>query len=402
VLGQGGVADRARLRSRIRSGIRRKRSVISRLAVDPSAIPPTLRAEPPPTVATAEEREAAELESDAWILHDHHGLGVSAGAPRRRLLRPILVGFRRLANVVLRPMLEQQSVYNGANARAVSSLRNQAIRHQQVLDDLREAVVNVLQRAVREQADVLLDLDRSTQTTLRQIEALHPRQLDIDQLSLANAFRGTEPSVRDRQQRYVARFDGLDDVVDVGCGRGEFLELLREAGVTARGIDADLRMIEHCRAKGLEVELREAVDYLSGLPEDTLGGIFAAQVIEHLASTDLLSLVQEARRVLRPGGVFLVESPNPEALLTFAEFYLDPTHVRPYHPQLIRWLLEQEGFVDVEIELSVDPDESLPLPPLEAAGITAADFDQAVRNLNTLLYGRLAFAVTAAKAPPRA
>jgi len=299
-------------------------------------------------------------------------------------------------------MLEQQSVYNGANARAVSSLRNQAIRHQQVLDDLREAVVNVLQRAVREQADVLLDLDRSTQTTLRQIEALHPRQLDIDQLSLANAFRGTEPSVRDRQQRYVARFDGLDDVVDVGCGRGEFLELLREAGVTARGIDADLRMIEHCRAKGLEVELREAVDYLSGLPEDTLGGIFAAQVIEHLASTDLLSLVQEARRVLRPGGVFLVESPNPEALLTFAEFYLDPTHVRPYHPQLIRWLLEQEGFVDVEIELSVDPDESLPLPPLEAAGITAADFDQAVRNLNTLLYGRLAFAVTAAKAPPRA
>jgi SAM-dependent methyltransferase len=402
VAGQGGVADRGRLRSRIRHGIRRKSSLISRLEIDRSARPPALRPERSPAAEAADKQEEVELERDAWTLHDHHGLGLDPGAPRNPLVRPILITVRRLAQIVLRPMLEQQSLYNGANARAVSSLRNQAIRHEQVLDDLREAVVNVLQRAVREHAEALLELDRSTQIAVRQIEALRPPQLGVDQLALTDAFRGTEASVRDRQQRYVDRFVGLDDVLDIGCGRGEFLELLQKAGVNARGIDSDRRMVEHCRDKGLEADLREALDYLSSLPEDSVGGIFAAQVIEHLVASDLLIFIRQARRVLGPGGVLLLESPNPEALLTFAEFYVDPTHVRPYHPQLIRWLLEHEGFVDAEIELSVDPDESLPLPPLKAAGISAPEFDQAVMKLNTLLYGRRTFAVTAAKAPTSA
>jgi hypothetical protein len=96
----------------------------------------------------------------------------------------------------------------------------------------------------------------------------------------------------------------------------------------------------------------------------------------------------------------LVESVNPESLMTFAEFYIDPTHVRPYHPQAVRWLFKEEGFVDVEVELSVDPEPGQPLPPLAAAGIEAPEFDRAVAALNTLVYGSRAYAV--AGATPRA
>src|SRR5207237_766826 len=160
------------------------------------------------------------------------------------------------------------------------------------------------------------------------------------------------------------------------------------------------RMVEYCRLKRLLVEQRGALEYLSGLPDESEQGFFAAQVIEHLPSFDLVRLVREARRALEPGGVLLVESVNPESLMTFAEFYIDPTHGRPYHPRAVRWLFEEEGFVHIEVELSVDPEPRRVLPPLAAAGIEAPEFDKAVAALNTLVYGSRAYAVVGAT--PRA
>jgi O-antigen chain-terminating methyltransferase len=363
-----------------------------RIEIHPAKLPDTLLPERDQAVLERETEEARELERDAWALHDLHALGGTIEPPRRRLTRPVVSALRRFGLAVLRPVLEQQSTYNGANARAVSTLRNQTLRHERVLADLKN-VVNVLQRAIREQAEASFEFDRMGRIFEREVQRLADRRLDVDQLALTNAFRGTEASVRERQQPYVARFAGRENVLDIGCGRGEFLELLQAAGVAAVGVDADPQMVEHCRAKGLVVERRDALEYVSGLPEGSLGGAFAAQVIEHLTPGDVLRLVRALRRVVAPGGVVLLESPNPEALVTFAEFYVDPTHLRPYNPQAIRWLLEQEGFADVEIELSAEPEGSERLPPLREAGLGAEDFDRSLAHLNELIYGGRTYAV---------
>jgi SAM-dependent methyltransferase len=377
-------SDRQLIRKRIRDGIFRERGGII-----------SFRSEPlPGAVAAAADgdSEAAELERDVGALHDLHVLHVGTETPRHRMLGRLIAPIRRLAEGVLRPMLGHQSAFNGTAARAISSIRNQAIRNERLLHEHA--------KFLGEHTGTLLDIERAARTLEREIGADSARQLGLDQFALANAFRGTEDSVKERQQRYVERFAGRRKVVDLGCGRGEFLELLREAEIGARGIDSDSRMVEYCRLKRLSVEQRDALEYLSGLPDESEQGFFAAQVIEHLPAFDLVRLVREARRALEPGGVLLVESVNPESLMTFAEFYIDPTHVRPYHPQAVRWLFKEEGFVDVEVELSVDPEPGQPLPPLAAAGIEAPEFDRAVAALNTLVYGSRAYAV--AGATPRA
>jgi len=384
--------DREQIRARIHDGIQREQGGLIRLRADPLPIQTELPA------SLAGDPEAIELERDVEELHRHHQLYVGGGAPKRLLVRPVIKWFRKLSNAALRPMLEHQSSYNGALARSVSALRNQGIRHELLMIDLHESL-NEHARTIGEQTNALLDIERTARTLERDLSPLRPRKLDLDQLALANAFRGTEASVKDRQTRYIARFAGADPVVDLGCGRGEFLELLRASNVEARGIDLDTEMVEHCRAKGLTVEQRDALEYLSGLPDNSLGGIFAAQVVEHLPAFDLVRLVREACRTLQPSGALVIESVNPESLMTFAEFYIDPTHVRPYHPQAISWLFEQAGFSAVEVELSVDPEPDRPLPPLAAAGITAPAFDDALTHLNTLVYGRRAYAVTGL-APP--
>jgi O-antigen chain-terminating methyltransferase len=250
-----------------------------------------------------------------------------------------------------------------------------------------------LRLAIGEHAGVLLEQERVVRILEHQDRLAGSEALDVDRLALARAFRGDEDSVRERQARYLAHFEGASSVLDIGCGRGEFLELLRDAGIDARGVDEDGHAVEHCRAKGLDVIRRNGISVLEESTDGSLGGIFAAQVIEHLPPSALLRLVRQARRALAPGGVLLLESVNPETLLNFAEFYIDPTHIRPYHPRLLLWLFEQEGFVDVQADSSVDPDPTFKLPPLSSAGLDAPEFDAALDRLNALLYGRLAYAV---------
>jgi SAM-dependent methyltransferase len=377
-VGQAATGAQEQLRRRIRDRVRRRRGGSLRLRAEPVTLPRV------PEAGLVDRDEARQLERDVQSLHDLHTLEIPTSTPRR-LTRPLIAPLRRIARSVLRPMTGHQSTYNGANARAVSALRNQAIRHEQLLMDLR--------MAVGEHAGALLDIERTARMLEREIDPLTRRRLELDQFELNNSFRGSEESVRERQSRYVDRYRGRSAVVDLGCGRGEFLELLRDAGVDATGIDLDRSMVEHCRRKGLRVERRDALEYLASEADASVDGVFAAQVIEHLPATDLVRLIRQCHRVLMPGGILALESVNPEALITFAEFYIDPTHVRPYHPQAVQWLLEHEGFAEVEVELSVETDPAFLLPPLAAAGVEAPDFDDARERLNALLFGRRAYAV---------
>ena len=162
--------------------------------------------------------------------------------------------------------------------------------------------------------------------------------------------RGTREEIRHRQQAYLDLFAPASPVLDVGCGRGEFLELCRENGIAARGVDLDAGMVAHCRAAGLDVAEGDALATLAALPDGALGGIFCAQVIEHLTPEALIALVRLAHQKLRSGGVLLCETPNPACLTVFSgAFYVDLSHVKPIHPEAARFVAEAAGFRDVEI-----------------------------------------------------
>lgn len=174
---------------------------------------------------------------------------------------------------------------------------------------------------------------------------------DIDWLKFAEKFRGSETAIKERQQIYAARFQGHSPVLDIGCGRGELLEVLRDAGIGATGIDLSEDSLALCRSKRLQVEAADLFTYLRDLPDASFGGVVCSQVVEHLPPERLPELVQLAHAKLRSGGLLAIETPNPECLAIFAtHFYLDPTHRHPIPPALMCFYLEEAGFGRIEVE----------------------------------------------------
>ena len=180
--------------------------------------------------------------------------------------------------------------------------------------------------------------------------AIAPPPDDFDSFRFSERFRGSADSVRSKLQVHVDRFLGQSPVLDLGCGRGEFLALLAESGTDAIGVESNSELVLQARAQGLNVEAADLFDFLEAREPGSAGGIFSAHVIEHMAPAQLARLVNLAWRVLRPGGVLLFETPNPACLAIFATyFYLDPTHVRPVPAELVTYLLEEAGFTGIEI-----------------------------------------------------
>ncbi len=164
-----------------------------------------------------------------------------------------------------------------------------------------------------------------------------------------------------RQQFYVPFFKGRGEVLDLGCGRGEFLELMREAGVEARGVDLSEECVALCRSKQLRAEQADLFVYLDGLADSALDGIFSAQVIEHLPPERVLEFVRLAASKLVRGGLLAIETPNPECLAVFTtHFYLDPTHSRPVPALLLHFYMEECGLGQIEIHRLSPATDSMP------------------------------------------
>lgn len=198
--------------------------------------------------------------------------------------------------------------------------------------------------------------------------------MPIDWLRFGDAFRGREEDIRERQKRHVSRFAGAQhEILDLGCGRGEFLEAARDAGLQARGIDLSEESVALCRSKGLAAEQADIFAYLDAAPDRSLGGIFCSQVIEHLPPERIPVLVRLAAAKMRPGSLVAFETPNPECLAIFAtHFYIDPTHTRPIPPALLRFYAEEAGFGNVEVERLAPASESIPaLKELPSAVVEA-------------------------------
>ena len=183
----------------------------------------------------------------------------------------------------------------------------------------------------------------------------------LDWLKFGEKFRGAEEYVKDRQRIYADRFRGRENVLDIGCGRGELLEVLKEAGIPARGIDLSEESVAVCRGKNLEAEKADLFEYLERQPDGSLGGIVCSQVVEHLPPERVPELVRLAHAKIRKDGLVAFETPNPECLAIFAtHFYLDPTHTRPIPPPLMAFYLEEAGFGRIETERLYPAVETMP------------------------------------------
>jgi O-antigen chain-terminating methyltransferase len=279
------------------------------------------------------------------------------------------------------------------------------------LEDLRDSRTETrrkLSRLERRVGDGLVRAPPSTRTA-RAVrgESLTARdrslevERTLDYIEFENRFRGSPEEIRKRQSMYVELFSAAPrPAVDLGCGRGEFLRLLEEAGVEAYGVDQNADMVALCQENGLKAVQADALTHLTSLDSGSLGGIFSAQMVEHLEPDGVVRLFELAADCLAPGGVLVVETLNPESLSTFTNaLYIDLGHLRPLHPQTLSFLAERAGFGDVEIRYSspMPPESRLQLIPQgsPSQGSLEALVNENFKRIDDVLFGPQDFAVVA-------
>jgi O-antigen chain-terminating methyltransferase len=205
-------------------------------------------------------------------------------------------------------------------------------------------------------------------------------------------FRGSREQVREQLRDYLPVFASSDDILDLGCGRGEFLELLKEAGKRAEGVDASPSMLRQAEERDVVCSEGDILAFLKAREDHSAGGVFSSQVIEHFTPDYLQAVVLECHRVLRPGSPVLLETINPQSLLALSRiFFLDATHQNPLHPEFMRFLLERYGFTGVEIVYRGYPD-SEKLDEIGPEHPVATTFNTNVDKLNDLLYAPTVYA----------
>ena len=305
-----------------------------------------------------------------------HGVRGLLTAPAKAVLRPLLRWY-------VAPVVDAQRDFNDVTLKLIDDLYAQldARVDPRLLQELEERVFR-LERAAR-----------ATSTTARPVAPVASSEpAPLDYFTFEARMRGSRGDVRDRQQAYVADFREAAPVLDLGCGRGEFLSLLREAGIEASGVDLDPDMVEACRAEGLAVEHADALAYLEALEDGSLGGVFAAQVVEHLRPGPLVRLLELAVAKLRPGGILVAETMNPLSFIALKNYFADLTHAQPLVPETLVLLARLAGFTSTEVRFLNEPAPEERLRPVELPPDAA--FDDArvalaanVARLNEVVFG---------------
>lgn len=260
--------------------------------------------------------------------------------------------------------------------------------------------------ALRDRVEAVSETVRAVEGTLRSappaqaVAAAAARAAgDAVYVAFENRFRGGRDEIRERLSSYVELFRDASPVADLGCGRGEFLELLREAGIAGVGAETNAQAAAECRRRGLAVEEVSLVDFLRARAAGSLGGVFAAQVVEHLPPGVLQAALAAAHSALRPGGLLVLETVNVRSLLAFLEIYnRDLTHERPLHPDTLAFLAAAAGFSEVRVEMRSPVDAATRLRAVPAEGLpplAAEALNENVARLNALLYGPQEYALIA-------
>lgn len=356
--------------------------------------------------------------------------------------------FRRKAWEAVAPVLQAQSAFNSLLVQILNDQVEQGARVHARVRDLAAALVRYLQHVLpivdardrmasalaTTRSELILEaFDRRQESLARRLEgllALRDRMEVVSEevravrrgleaappgpaaaasvvaaasesayTAFENRFRGSHEEIKTRLASYVPMFAGLAPVVDLGCGRGEFLELLREAGIAARGVEGNTHAARACRERGLDVADGDLVEFLHRQQDGSLGGVFAAQVVEHLPPSALQQTLREAHRALRVGGLLVLETVNVRSVVGFHEVYIrDLSHERPLHPETLAFLAAAAGFGEARIELRAPIDAAAKLQPIPGDGLpgrAAAALNENVERLNGLLYGPQEYALIA-------
>jgi 2-polyprenyl-3-methyl-5-hydroxy-6-metoxy-1,4-benzoquinol methylase len=212
------------------------------------------------------------------------------------------------------------------------------------------------------------------------------------------SFRGGSDELRARYAEMAEQLVGCDPVLDLGFGRGEFMELLTELGVRVRGVESDGQLVASARGRGLDVEQGFAVEHLRKVEPASLGGIVIINVIENLSPQHVIDFVELAAEKLRPGGKVVLETINPASLYTYARaFWLDPDHSRPVHPNFMEFLFREAGFARIAIEFRSPVPESERLVPLPGDDPQTRAINENFERIGALLFGDQDYAVIATR-----
>lgn len=220
---------------------------------------------------------------------------------------------------------------------------------------------------------------------------------EIDYFDFENHFRGSIESIKKSQRMYLKYFAGKSHVIDIGCGRGEFLSLLKENGIEAEGADIYEPYVDYCQMNGLKAVCCDGAEYLASV--EKADGIFVGQVVEHLEPYQIIRLCNTAYEKLTEGGCIVIETPNPTSLAIYTNaFYIDPSHVKPVHPLTMKYYLEKAGFKNIEIVYteSSRPDQRIPELKCESAE-NAGEFNAAMKKVSDIIFGSQDYAIIAVR-----
>ncbi len=336
-------------------------------------------------VAEAADRARREALAELERLRE------TVGTQHRSLDGRIVANVTRL-NDALNSL--QQSIWDDLARHRDEHLKLHAESSRWLEEEVREEV-----RLVRQRLRSLTDVEAATGASTGGLGT--PAVPAFDYPYFEGRFRGSEQEVRERQSPYVEFFKRREPVLDLACGRGEFLKLLLDNGIAGQGVDRDADMAARCREQGLEVACGDAFAFLEATPDGSLGGIFSAQFIEHLPAAAYVRLVELSYRKLRSGGALLLETQNPECLAIYSQsFFVDPTHVRPVPAAQLRFWMGEAGFRELRTHYVSPVAPQLPqLPLLEPK--TGTDnverWNQEARRFNQTYFGYQDYAVVGIK-----
>ena len=237
--------------------------------------------------------------------------------------------------------------------------------------------------------------------------AATPFSGEVDSLTYVgfeDKFRGSQDDIRRRVEDYVPLLAAANDIVDIGCGRGELLALLSERGVRARGVDVNAAMVALCQEKGLQAEQGDGLGFLERQPDGSIGGLIAVQVVEHLSPAYLTAFLAAAFHKMRPGAPLVLETINPSCWMAFFETYIrDLTHQHPLHPDTLKYLVHAAGFsqVDAQFRSPVSTEDRLAVAPAHPAtgdsdvGQLIAAINDHADKLNRRLFSYMDYVVLA-------